>query len=154
MALCDQLDAGLVAQTNTQSALLASVMAAVTPASAAPTRRAAPTKAIVEQLARRGPGGPRREATEASSEDTEVPVVRRKPGRPRKEPAEAVSAEAPPGMVRRGPGRPRKNQTEPTYSIPEATSLTDAIRRLEALKIERAKGTRQVSLFEADAEVS
>ncbi|WP_345387964.1 hypothetical protein [Deinococcus aquaticus] len=56
--------------------------------------------------------------------------------------------------ARRGPGRPRKNPAEPTRSIPEATSATDAIRRLEALKIERATGTRQVGLFESEADGS
>lgn len=130
MALCDQLETRLAAQTNTQSALLASVMATVTPGSAAPTRRAAPTRAPAGEPVRRGPGRPRKEVAEASSEDKEVTVVRRKPG------------------------RPRKNPTEPTRSIPEATSTTDAIRRLEALKIERATGTRQVGLFECEADGS
>ncbi|MGM9319460.1 restriction endonuclease subunit S [Deinococcus aquaticus] len=154
MTLCDQLDAKIAGQTSMQSALLASVMAAATPASAAPTHRPAPARAPAGEPVRRGPNRPRKEVTEASSEDEEVPVVRRKPGRPRKEPTEAVSAEATPVTERRGPGRPRKNPAEPTRSIPEATSTTDAIRRLEALKIERATGTRQVGLFESEAEGS
>lgn len=130
MALCDQLEAGLAAQTSRQSALLASVIAAVTPASAAPTRRAAPARAPAAALAGE--------------------TVHRGPGRPRKEAAARASAEGEAVTVRRGPGRPRKNQAEPAYSIPEATSEADAIRRLEALKIERARGSRQVGLFESE----
>lgn len=150
MALCNQLETALASQTGSQSALLASVMAAVTPASAAPTRRAAPARASAGETVRRGPGRPRKEVAEASSEHEGATVVRRKPGRPRKEPAEAVAVEGTPVMARRGPGRPRKNSEEPTRSIPEAASETDAIRRLEVMKVERAQGTRQVGLFDPE----
>ncbi|MBZ9752701.1 restriction endonuclease subunit S [Deinococcus sp. HMF7604] len=154
IALCDGLEAGLAAQASKQSALLASVMAAVTPASTMPTRRAAPARALARETVRRDPGRPRQELAEAASEDGEVMGVRRRPGRPRKEPAELVGAEDAAVVARRGPGRPRKNLDEPACSIPKAASETDAIRRLEALKIERAKGTRQVGLFESEGEAS
>lgn len=35
-------------------------------------------------------------------------------------------------------------------AIPEDSSYEDAVRKLEALKLERAGGTRQVSLFDEE----
>ncbi|MFC5848565.1 restriction endonuclease subunit S [Deinococcus petrolearius] len=83
-------------------------------------------------------------------------------GRPPKAQAEAgeqvPSAEAaaqaldlqPPRRRGRPPKvRPEAQAQAPT-AIPEASSYEDAVRRLEALKLERAGGTRQVGLFDME----
>jgi type I restriction enzyme, S subunit len=152
MALCDQLEVGLAAQTGKQTELLNAVMAAVTPASTTPTRRAAPARAqaawadpeaseAAELKRRSRPAKVQAEVEPAG----EVPGRGR--GRPRKETIESIGTEGEAVPVRRGPGRPRKNAAGPVFSIPTATSEADAMRRIEALKIERARGERQVGLF-------
>jgi type I restriction enzyme, S subunit len=130
MALCDQLEAGLAAQTGKQTELLNAVMAAVTPASTTPTRRA-PARA---QVAWTDP-----EASEAAEP--------KRRGRPAKVQAEVTGIEGEVAAPRRR-GRPPKNPVVVSASIPSATSEADAIRRLEALKLERSRGERQVGLFD------
>ncbi|WP_226991585.1 hypothetical protein [Deinococcus gobiensis] len=49
--------------------------------------------------------------------------------------------------------RPEAQAQAPT-TIPEASSYEDAVRKLEALKLERAGGTRQVSLFDEEPQTS
>ncbi len=46
-----------------------------------------------------------------------------------------------------GAGGPLSTPPRPLLSIPSAASEADAIRRLEALKLERSRGERQVGLF-------
>lgn len=102
MALCGTLEARLLAQASTQSALLGSLMDAVTPIRSAPAPR---------------PRAARAAATAPANATQPSPA--------------------------RGRGRLRKAD-----SIPAADSMADAIQRLEALKLERAQGSRQVGLFE------
>ena len=45
-------------------------------------------------------------------------------------------------------------QAQAPAAIPEASSYEDAVRKLEALKLERAGGTRQVSLFDEEPQPS
>jgi len=130
MALCDGLEAGLAAQTGKQTELLSAVMAAVTPASTTPTRRAAPARA---------------QAAWADPDATEASEPKRR-GRPAKVQVEATDSEGELAAPKRR-GRPPKNPMMVSDSIPSAASEVDAIRRLEALKLERAQGTRQADLF-------
>ncbi|WP_278911692.1 hypothetical protein, partial [Deinococcus wulumuqiensis] len=63
-------------------------------------------------------------------------------------PSVAAAAEASSGE-KRGRGRPRKVAgAEPARSIPQASSEADAIRKLEALQLERARAEKMVGLFE------
>ena len=134
MALCDQLEAGLAAQTGKQTELLSAVMAAVTPVSTTPTRRAAPARA---------------QATWADPDATEASEPKRR-GRPAKVKAEVTAPEGEVATPKRR-GRPPKKPVIVSASIPSATSEADAIRRLEALKLERSRGERQVGLFGMEA---
>jgi len=135
MALCDTLEAQLTAQTGKQSELLRSLMDAVTPRSSTPERRTGPVRVSFAR---------------ADPESSEAAELERQ-GRPAKARTEATVAQGEQVAMQRGRGRPPKNAAAPLVSIPRATSEADAIRLLEALKLERAQGTRQVSLFEPDA---
>lgn len=83
-------------------------------------------------------------------------------GRPPKAQAEAGEQDASVEAAAQAPdiqppcrrGRPPKARPEAQApapaAIPKASSYEDAVRKLEALKLERAGGTRQVSLFDEE----
>ena len=66
----------------------------------------------------------------------------------------AAAAQAPdihPPRRRDRPPKVRPDAQAPApAAIPKASSYKDAVRKLEALKLERAGGTRQVSLFDEE----
>lgn len=126
MALCDGLEARLRERTAKQGELLGAVMAEL-----APTITARPV--AVSRARAAGPGG------------GAAPSGR---GRPRKVAAEGAQGAGQQADEKRSRGRPRKDGAEPKRSILEASSVEDAIRRLEAQKLERAQGERMVGLFE------
>lgn len=86
----------------------------------------------------------------------------RRRGRPPKAQAEVkeqdasveAAAQAPDIQLPRRRGRPPKvrpdAQAPAPATIPKASSYEDAVRKLEALKLKRAGGTRQVSLFDEE----
>lgn len=125
MDLCDVLEARLTKRTAKQGELLRAVMAELAPT-----------------LPAGQPATPSRGRAQAPG-SADAPRGR---GRPRKTAPEGAEAAAQPVTERRGRGRPRKDGSSLARSIPEAASMEDAIRRLEAMK--RNKGRGMNGLFE------
>ncbi|MFC6667896.1 hypothetical protein ACFP9V_22710 [Deinococcus radiopugnans] len=119
------LEARLTERTAKQGELLRAVMAELAPTLSA--GRPATTSGVRVQA----PAG------------ADAPRGR---GRPCKAAQEAAEATAQPVTERRGRGRPRKDGSRPARSIPEAASMEDAIRRLEAMKRNKDRGMN--GLFE------
>ena len=66
----------------------------------------------------------------------------------------AAAAQAPDIHPPRRRGRPPKvrpdGQAPAPAAIPKASSYEDAVQKLEALKLKRAGGTRQISIFDEE----
>ncbi|WP_082506011.1 restriction endonuclease subunit S [Deinococcus sp. Leaf326] len=99
----------------------------------------------------------------AAPGSAEEPKRRRQPPKVQAEageqaPLAEAAAQAPDPQPPRRRGRPPKVRPEALAqapaAIPEASSYEDAVRKLEALKLERAGGTRQVSLFDEEPQPS
>lgn len=97
-----------------------------------------PASVLLERIrAQRAATGPKAKGGKAAKAAGGEAEPRRR-GRPAKGQAEADAENREPKRRGRPPG---------TTTIPETSSVEDAIRTLETQKLERAQGTRQVSLF-------
>jgi type I restriction enzyme S subunit len=120
-----------------------------------------PASVLLERIRaqRAAEGSKAKRGRGAAPGSAEEPKRRGRPPKVQAEAGEQVpSAEGAAQTPDLQPPRPPKvrpeAQAQAPAAIPEASSYEDAVRKLEALKLERAGGTRQVSLFDEEPQPS